>query len=38
LRKFWLDREPHLAAIFLGTAGSKHQRIQLINELERLAA
>jgi NAD(P)-dependent dehydrogenase (short-subunit alcohol dehydrogenase family) len=36
--KFWLDREPHLSAIFPGTAGSRSQRIQLINELERLAA
>jgi dehydrogenase/reductase SDR family protein 12 len=36
--KFWLDREPHLAAIFPGTAGSEPKRIQLINELERLAA
>jgi dehydrogenase/reductase SDR family protein 12 len=36
--KFWLDREPHLAAIFPGTAGSEHQRKQLINELARLAA
>lgn len=36
--KFWLDREPHLSAIFPGTAGSRSQRIQLIDELERLAA
>ena len=36
--KFWLDREPHLSAIFPGTAGSRSQRIQLINKLERLAA
>jgi len=36
--KFWLDREPHLSAIFPGTAGSRSKRLQLINELERLAA
>ena len=36
--KFWLDREPHLSAIFPGTAGNEHQRKQLIKELERLAA
>jgi len=35
--KFWLDREPHLAAILPGTAGSEPQRMQLIKELERLA-
>ena len=36
--EFWLDREPHLSAIFPGTAGNKQQRMKLINELERLAA
>jgi len=36
--KFWLDREPHLSAIFPGTAGNEHQRMHLIKELERLAA
>ena len=36
--KFWLDREPHLSAIFPGTAGNERQRKQLIKELERLAA
>jgi NAD(P)-dependent dehydrogenase (short-subunit alcohol dehydrogenase family) len=36
--KFYLDREPHLSAIFPGTAGSKSQRLKLITELERLAA
>jgi hypothetical protein len=36
--KLWLDREPHLAAIFPGTAGSERQRKQLINKLKRLAA
>ena len=36
--KFWLDREPHLSAIFPGTAGSRSQRLKLIDELERLVA
>jgi dehydrogenase/reductase SDR family member 12 len=36
--KFWLDREPHLSAIFPGTAGNEYQRMHLIKELERLAA
>jgi NAD(P)-dependent dehydrogenase (short-subunit alcohol dehydrogenase family)/carbon monoxide dehydrogenase subunit G len=36
--KFWLDREPHLAAIFPGTAGSEPQRQRLIDELTRLVA
>jgi len=36
--KFWLDREPHLSAIFPGTSGSRSERLQLISELERLAA
>jgi len=36
--KFWLDREPHLAAIFPGTAGSEAERQRLIDELTRLAA
>jgi len=36
--KFWLDRAPHLSAIFPGTAGNEHQRMKLIKELERLAA
>ena len=36
--EFWLDREPHLSAIFPGTAGNRQQREKLINELERLAA
>jgi short-subunit dehydrogenase len=36
--KLWLDREPHLAAIFPGTAGSEQQRQQLIDKLKRLAA
>ena len=36
--KFWLDREPHLAAIFPGTEGNADQRTQLIEKLSRLAA
>jgi dehydrogenase/reductase SDR family protein 12 len=36
--KFWLDREPHLSAIFPGTRGTRRQRAALLNELERLAA
>ena len=36
--KFWLDREPHLSAIFPGTAGNENQRMHLLNELKRLAA
>ncbi|MDH3942149.1 MAG: hypothetical protein OET46_14235, partial [Xanthomonadales bacterium] len=36
--KFWLDREPHLSAIFPGTAGNQQQRLHLIEELERMAA
>ncbi len=36
--KFWLDREPHLAAILPGTAGSEGLRKKLVRELERLAA
>ena len=36
--KFWLDREPHLAAIFPGTGGSERQRQQLIDKLTLLAA
>jgi len=36
--KFWLDREPHLAAIFPGTEGSEQQRRQLIDKLTQLAA
>jgi NAD(P)-dependent dehydrogenase (short-subunit alcohol dehydrogenase family)/carbon monoxide dehydrogenase subunit G len=35
--KFWLDREPHLAAIIPGTAGDQDQRKALVDELERLA-
>jgi len=35
--KFWLDREPHLAAIIPGTAGDQDQRRALVDELERLA-
>jgi NAD(P)-dependent dehydrogenase (short-subunit alcohol dehydrogenase family) len=36
--KFWLDREPHLAAILPGTEGDPEQREQLIDKLTRLAA
>jgi NAD(P)-dependent dehydrogenase (short-subunit alcohol dehydrogenase family) len=36
--KLWLDREPHLAAIFPGTEGNADQREQLIEKLSRLAA
>lgn len=36
--KFWLDREPHLSAIFPGTAGNENQRMHLLKELKRLAA
>lgn len=36
--KLWLDREPHLAAILPGTAGSSRQREQLIDTLSQLAA
>ena len=36
--KFWLDREPHLAAILPGTEGNPEQREQLIDKLTRLAA
>lgn len=36
--KFWLDREPHLTSIFPGTAGSKKQRVQLLEKLERMAS
>lgn len=36
--KFWLDRQPHLAAILPGTGGSRKQRRQLIDVLTRLAA
>lgn len=32
----WLDREPHLAAVLPGTAGSRRQRRELVRELERL--
>jgi NAD(P)-dependent dehydrogenase (short-subunit alcohol dehydrogenase family) len=35
--KFWLDRQPHLAAILPGTAGSERQRRALLRELNRLA-
>jgi len=35
--KFWLDREPHLNAIFPGTAGSPDERNQLRAVLEQLA-
>jgi NAD(P)-dependent dehydrogenase (short-subunit alcohol dehydrogenase family)/carbon monoxide dehydrogenase subunit G len=36
--KFWLDREPHLTALFPGTAGGRAKREKLVNELTRLAA
>jgi dehydrogenase/reductase SDR family protein 12 len=36
--KFWLDREPHLAAILPGTGGDPAQREQLVERLTRLAA
>lgn len=36
--KFWLDRQPHLSAIFPGTAGNDEQRRKLLDELSRLAA
>ena len=35
--KFWLDREPHLAAILPGTAGSARERRALVDALERLS-
>lgn len=35
--KFWLDREPHLAAVLPGTAGGEEQRNALLEELLRLA-
>jgi len=33
--KFWLDREPHLAAILPGTAGNRELREKLVEELTR---
>jgi NAD(P)-dependent dehydrogenase (short-subunit alcohol dehydrogenase family)/uncharacterized protein YndB with AHSA1/START domain len=35
--KFWLDREPHLSAIFPGTAGSPDDRRQLRSAMDQLA-
>jgi NAD(P)-dependent dehydrogenase (short-subunit alcohol dehydrogenase family) len=35
--KFWLDREPHLKAIFPGTAGDANQRRELKLALDRYA-
>jgi dehydrogenase/reductase SDR family protein 12 len=36
--KFWLDRQPHLAAILPGTAGNRQQRERLVAELVRRTA
>jgi NAD(P)-dependent dehydrogenase (short-subunit alcohol dehydrogenase family) len=36
--KFWLDREPHLAAILPGTAGNRALRTKLVEELTRKVA